>query len=217
MNASLQALRSIPELKTALTSHTPNSTTSSGAGGDARLTTQLRSLFNGMDQTTEAIPPYMFLQTLRTIAPQFAEQSQHGGYAQQGALRSSRLFMPSHSCSFIANLVCWLGGKTFLRRVDADEMWTQTVSALHNSLRSPNAGGESSRGSFVDDYLSADLQQTYVGRLSCLPFRQGGAIHSMIAYRTRNMLYDIVSQADLRRSPGRAQERQDGQGPQARL
>lgn len=87
MNASLQALRSIPELKTALTSHTANSTTSSG--GDARLTTQLRSLFNGMDQTTEAIPPYMFLQTLRTIAPQFAEQSQHGGYAQQGALRSS--------------------------------------------------------------------------------------------------------------------------------
>lgn len=86
MNASLQALRSIPELKTALTSHTPNSTTSSA--GDARLTTQLRSLFNGMDQTTEAIPPYMFLQTLRTIAPQFAEQSQHGGYAQQGSSTS---------------------------------------------------------------------------------------------------------------------------------
>jgi ubiquitin carboxyl-terminal hydrolase 14 len=112
MNASLQALRSIPELKTALTSHTANSTTSSA--GDARLTTQLRSLFNGMDQTTEAIPPYMFLQTLRTIAPQFAEQSQHGGYAQQGALRSSCLFIPSDSFSFVANLVCWLVGETFL-------------------------------------------------------------------------------------------------------
>jgi hypothetical protein len=70
----------------------------------------------------------------------------------------------SRSCAFIANLVCWLGDEIRLRRIDADEMWTQTVSALHNSLRSPNAGGESSRGSFVDDYLSADLQQTYVGR-----------------------------------------------------
>lgn len=96
-------------------------------------------------------------------------------------------------------------------------MWTQTVSALHNSLRSPNAGGESSRGSFVDDYLSADLQQTYVGRLSRLPFRQGGAIHSIIAYRIPNTLYDMISQADLRRSAGRGQKRQDGQGPQARL
>lgn len=66
------------------------------------------------------------------------------------------------SCAFIANLVCWLCNETCLRWIDADEMWTQTVSALHNSLRSPNAGGESSRGSFVDDYLSADLQQTYV-------------------------------------------------------
>jgi hypothetical protein len=39
--------------------------------------------------------------------------------------------------------------------VDADEMWTQTISSLHHALRP--AG---SSKSFVDQYLSADLQQT---------------------------------------------------------
>jgi hypothetical protein len=38
---------------------------------------------------------------------------------------------------------------------DADEMWTQTISSLHQALRAPG-----SDKSFVDQYLSADLQQT---------------------------------------------------------
>lgn len=42
-----------------------------------------------------------------------------------------------------------------LRSSDADEMWTQTISSLHQALRP--AG---SSKSFVDQYLSADLQQT---------------------------------------------------------
>lgn len=46
-----------------------------------------------------------------------------------------------------------------VNQTDADEMWTQTISSLHSSLVAP-VEGESSRGSFVDDYLSADLQQT---------------------------------------------------------
>lgn len=92
MNASLQALRTIPELKTALTTYNSNP-----AQGMTRLqpgrrvTSQLSNLFAAMDQTTESIPPFAFLQELRTAAPQFAEQSQHGGYAQQGQFGSRPL------------------------------------------------------------------------------------------------------------------------------
>jgi hypothetical protein len=100
MNASLQALRTIPELKTALSSYTSTGFTAP----EGRLTSQLKSLFGGMDQTTEPIPPYMFLQTLRQIAPQFAEQSQHGGFAQQGRFESSTSFLiPEPSLTPI----CW--------------------------------------------------------------------------------------------------------------
>lgn len=106
----------------------------------------------------------------------------------------------SYSFSFVADLVYWLGAANYLRRVDADEMWTQTVSALHNSLRSPNAEGESSRGSFVDDYLSADLQQTYVMTVDLvLASRPARATryeprHDRLPYSA----YCLAWQADLR-------------------
>jgi ubiquitin carboxyl-terminal hydrolase 14 len=89
MNASLQALRTIPELKTALNTYKPDRTNVmidvlSNGGTHTGVTAKLRDLFNGMDMTTEAIPPIAFLESLRRANPQFAEQSERGGYAQQG-------------------------------------------------------------------------------------------------------------------------------------
>jgi ubiquitin carboxyl-terminal hydrolase 14 len=89
MNASLQALRTIPELKTVLSTYRPSQTEArissiSNEGSHSGVTSDLRNLFVGMDKTTEAIPPFAFLNSLRRVNPQFAEQSQHGGYAQQG-------------------------------------------------------------------------------------------------------------------------------------
>ncbi|KAL7412300.1 hypothetical protein BDY24DRAFT_393930 [Mrakia frigida] len=83
-NASIQALRSVPELRTALASYSGGQGQSS-TGGDAGLTRAMKGLWDGMGRTTEGFPPMSFLQTLRTVAPQFGEQSRQGGYAQQDA------------------------------------------------------------------------------------------------------------------------------------
>lgn len=130
MNASLQAMRTIPELETALQNYQPSSSSLALAAPADKLTNSLKQLVKSMSQTTEPFPPLHFLSTLRQVAPQFAEQSRQGGYAQQ----------------------------------DADEMWTQTISSIHQSLRLPenstSGSSNSSSSSFVDRYLAADLQQT---------------------------------------------------------
>jgi len=80
MNATVQALRAIPELQNALKDYVPTT------GPQALLTGAMRDLYDSMGRTTEGFPPYSFLQVLRTVVPQFAEQSQHNnGPAQQDA------------------------------------------------------------------------------------------------------------------------------------
>ncbi|GHJ89851.1 hypothetical protein NliqN6_6253 [Naganishia liquefaciens] len=123
MNASLQAIRTIPELDPALKEYKAQPG-ASAADPDAAFTQSLKTLFGTMREkktAEEAVVPLVPLTTLRRVAPQFQEQDSHGGYSQQ----------------------------------DADEMWTQTISSLHHSLR-PSGSAKS----FVDQYLSADLQQT---------------------------------------------------------
>ncbi|RFU79171.1 hypothetical protein TARUN_3058 [Trichoderma arundinaceum] len=81
LNSTLQTLRSIPELQTALTTYSPLAGT---ARGD--LAAQLSSLYRDMGATQESLPPMSFLSALRVVFPQFAEKSKSGpGYAQQDA------------------------------------------------------------------------------------------------------------------------------------
>ncbi|CCM05924.1 uncharacterized protein FIBRA_08162 [Fibroporia radiculosa] len=82
MNATLQALRVIPELQTALQS-----------GAPPGLPSVLSNLYSQMSQTTDSVVPSNFLTTLRQTFPQFAEQSRNAKgmsgmftmYAQQDA------------------------------------------------------------------------------------------------------------------------------------
>lgn len=88
MNATVQALRSIPELQTALSTYAPSTNQPSqlSQNSEASLTTALGTLYQGMSKTTEPFPPLLFLQILRQVNPQFAERSRAGaGYAQQDA------------------------------------------------------------------------------------------------------------------------------------
>ncbi|GAA6006041.1 ubiquitin-specific protease UBP6 [Rhodotorula paludigena] len=81
MNSTVQVLRAIPELQTAL-----NESPASAAHPDAQLTKSLRDLYQSMGRTTDDFPPLAFLSMLRQFAPQFAERSrQTGQYAQQDA------------------------------------------------------------------------------------------------------------------------------------
>jgi ubiquitin carboxyl-terminal hydrolase 14 len=85
LNSTLQALRSIPELQTALTSY-KSSNASSFMTPQVDLTSQLADLYKKMSETQDGIPPINFLTALRLAFPQFAEKSKTGnGYAQQDA------------------------------------------------------------------------------------------------------------------------------------
>ncbi|KIY67649.1 cysteine proteinase [Cylindrobasidium torrendii FP15055 ss-10] len=74
MNATLQALRVVTPIQTALNKATPN----------APLVRQLRDLYSGMTKTSDSVVPSTFLTSLRAAVPQFGEVIR-GHYAQQDA------------------------------------------------------------------------------------------------------------------------------------
>ncbi|AEO61059.1 hypothetical protein MYCTH_2310867 [Thermothelomyces thermophilus ATCC 42464] len=83
LNATLQALRSIPELQEALAKHQH---TSMSEVPQLDLTYQLKELFKEMSETQGGMTPFTFLNALRMAFPQFAERSKKGpGFAQQDA------------------------------------------------------------------------------------------------------------------------------------
>ncbi|PPQ95123.1 hypothetical protein CVT25_011666 [Psilocybe cyanescens] len=65
MNATVQALRAVPELQVALDAPSLQSSTP--------LPAALRDLYHSMSQTTDSVTPVRFLQVLRQVNPQFAE------------------------------------------------------------------------------------------------------------------------------------------------
>lgn len=86
LNSTLQTLRSIPELQTALQKYTPNSSGFMAGMSQMDLAAQLAGLYSKMSLTQEAFPPMNFLDALRVVFPQFAEKAKSSnGYAQQDA------------------------------------------------------------------------------------------------------------------------------------
>lgn len=144
-NATLQTLRSIPELQQELMNYKPSASSSAGPsssmftadqlaqvgigglGGGSDLTSALRDLYKQMGDTQQGFPPIMFLTTLRQKFPQFAEKAKTGhGYAQQ----------------------------------DAEEVWSQLIQTLHTDLKLQ--GGQETDGfkTFIDKYMGGRLDIT---------------------------------------------------------
>ncbi|XP_061452725.1 ubiquitin carboxyl-terminal hydrolase 14 [Rhineura floridana] len=85
MNATVQCIRSVPELKEALKRYA-GALRSSGEMASAQyITAALRDLFESMDKTSSSIPPIILLQFLHMAFPQFAEKGDQGQYLQQDA------------------------------------------------------------------------------------------------------------------------------------
>ncbi|CAG8437197.1 10669_t:CDS:10 [Ambispora gerdemannii] len=78
MNATLQCLHAIPELQESLDSY------SGSVDLQGSLTESLRDLYQQLNRTTETYDPFEFIQTLRAVAPEFAERDNRG-YIQQDA------------------------------------------------------------------------------------------------------------------------------------
>ncbi|KTG33992.1 hypothetical protein cypCar_00009962 [Cyprinus carpio] len=83
MNATVQCLRSVPELKDALRRYS-GALRSSGANAPSQyITAAMRDLYESMDKTSSSIPPIILLQFLHLAFPQFAEKGDQGQYLQQ--------------------------------------------------------------------------------------------------------------------------------------
>lgn len=86
LNSTLQTLRSIPELQTALTKYNSNSSGLSASLSHRDLAAQLSRLYKTMGETQDAFAPVNFWTSLKAVFPQFGEMSKSGqGFAQQDA------------------------------------------------------------------------------------------------------------------------------------
>ncbi|GAB1603127.1 ubiquitin carboxyl-terminal hydrolase 14-like [Argonauta hians] len=81
MNATLQCLRAIPELKDCLKAHSRNRSRTSADS----ITEAMQDLFNQMNRQSVAIDPIYFLNVLQLTFPRFAEKGEQGVFMQQDA------------------------------------------------------------------------------------------------------------------------------------
>uniref|UniRef100_A0A131XU62 Ubiquitin carboxyl-terminal hydrolase n=1 Tax=Ixodes ricinus TaxID=34613 RepID=A0A131XU62_IXORI len=85
MNATVQCLRTVPELKEALAKFQGELYLSRTSGvGAQSVTAALRDLYGVMDRSA-VVPPIVMLQVLHMAFPRFSEKSEHGGFTQQDA------------------------------------------------------------------------------------------------------------------------------------
>lgn len=99
MNATVQCLKTVPELKESLEKYKGGNNTIwylicgtcellrkiaglSGVGGAESITAALRDLYASMNEGY-TVRPLILLQVLHMAFPKFAEKSEHGGFAQQ--------------------------------------------------------------------------------------------------------------------------------------
>ncbi|KAK3337514.1 hypothetical protein B0T19DRAFT_379819 [Cercophora scortea] len=132
LNATLQVLRSIPELQEALGKYDHSSNRSSAETApipQLDLTRQLKVLYKTMSETQDGMPPIAFLNALRTAYPQFSEKAKNGhGYAQQ----------------------------------DAEEAWSQIISQLNQRLQLKEGTEEENARSvsFIKKFMAGEFAST---------------------------------------------------------
>jgi len=86
MNATVQCLRAIPEIKDNLSKYSGQLSVGNIMSDPSEaITISLRDLYKMMDKTSDGIPPIVFLQVLHTAFPHFAEKTEQGVFQQQDA------------------------------------------------------------------------------------------------------------------------------------
>lgn len=85
MNATIQCLKSVPELRDALKTYSEDFSINSLASAQS-ITAALRSVFDQLESgSLTAVTPVLLLQTLHVAFPQFAQAGENGVYRQQDA------------------------------------------------------------------------------------------------------------------------------------
>ncbi|XP_005181587.2 ubiquitin carboxyl-terminal hydrolase 14 [Musca domestica] len=83
MNATLQCLRAIPELREALDNFRVE--TADADSMPLAITSAMKFLFKQMERTGSTVTPFVLLGTLHRAFPQFAQTGENGTYRQQDA------------------------------------------------------------------------------------------------------------------------------------
>lgn len=83
MNATVQCLRSVPELRDSLKTFKDEFSINSLASPQS-ITAAMRSVFEQMSGSN-TVTPILLLQTLHIAFPQFAQTGENGAYRQQDA------------------------------------------------------------------------------------------------------------------------------------
>lgn len=136
MNATLQCLKSVPELRDAVKQFLPAKLGHSGHGammidGTQMITSALQTTYKELDVTSEAYMPLTFLASIHREFPRFAEKDDHGHLMQQ----------------------------------DANEFWVQLMQILQMNLSGQKISNEtaatsitSNHKSFVDQYFGINVK-----------------------------------------------------------
>ncbi|KAI4879828.1 hypothetical protein NFI96_002174 [Prochilodus magdalenae] len=140
MNATVQCLRSVPELKGALRRFS-GALRSSGANAPSQyITAALRDLYESMDKTSSSIPPIILLQFLHMAFPQFAEKGEQGQYLQQDANE------------------CWVQVMRVLQqKLEPQEPETPMETGDGEAA----AAAATTKKNFIDQFFGVEFQTTY--------------------------------------------------------
>ncbi|XP_028659494.1 ubiquitin carboxyl-terminal hydrolase 14 [Erpetoichthys calabaricus] len=137
MNATVQCLRSVPELKESLRSYSGVLSASGANASSQYITAALRDLYESMDKTSSSIPPIILLQFLHMAFPQFAEKGDQGQYLQQDANE------------------CWLQ----MMRVLQQKLEPQ-VSDAPMETESGTTESASTKKNFIDQFFGIEFEAT---------------------------------------------------------
>ncbi|XP_037313116.1 ubiquitin carboxyl-terminal hydrolase 14 [Pungitius pungitius] len=138
MNATVQCLRSVPELKTALRRYA-GALRSSGANAPSQyITAALRDLYETMEKTSSSLPPIILLQFLHMAFPQFAEKGDQGQYLQQDANE------------------CWLQ----MMRVLQQKLEPLEPETSMETESDTAAASSSSKKNLIDQYFGVEFETT---------------------------------------------------------
>lgn len=87
MNAVIQCLKTVPELRKSLKSHTAVVSLQPGSNPAESIAASLRDLYDCMDnlKVSPSISPFIMLQVLHNVFPRFADKTDDGSYMQQDA------------------------------------------------------------------------------------------------------------------------------------
>lgn len=83
MNATLQCLRAVPELREALDNFRVE--TADADSMPLAITSAMKILFKQMERTGSTVTPFVLLGTLHRAFPQFSQTGENGTYRQQDA------------------------------------------------------------------------------------------------------------------------------------